>query len=154
MGALRTENKVHFCMYLQFGGGSRVISANSFWILFADVDNALDPKDFDVRSLVFLSRSRSVDACAAEDEFDEDIINYILLVFKKQIWSIRWQKASSPVPFLVVLVVYVSKRWITADSKWTISRKLSFVSNYFIWPRIDWTIENRTLKPTMYGVVS
>ena len=28
--------------YLQFGGGSRVISANSFWILFAEVDRALD----------------------------------------------------------------------------------------------------------------
>merc|ERR1712029_1133258 len=28
---------------LQFGGGSTVISANSFWILFADVERAFDP---------------------------------------------------------------------------------------------------------------
>ena len=72
-------------MYLQLGGGSRVISANSFWILFADVDNALDPKAFDVRSLVLLSaRSRSVDAGAVEDEFDEDMINYFLVFLKNK----------------------------------------------------------------------
>lgn len=59
--------------YLQFGGGSRVISASSFWILLADVDNAFDPKDLAVRSLERLSRSRS-DAAAVVEELEEDIL--------------------------------------------------------------------------------
>jgi len=58
---------------LQFGGGSRVISANSFWILFADVDSDLDPNAFELRSLDRLSRSRSEAAVA--EEFEDDIFS-------------------------------------------------------------------------------
>ena len=40
--------------YLQFGGGSTVISANSFWMRFAEVERAFDP-------LVALARSLFLD---------------------------------------------------------------------------------------------
>lgn len=56
---------------LQFGGGSNVISANSFWILFAEVDRAFDPNAFELRSFP-LDRSRS--EAAVVDELEEDIL--------------------------------------------------------------------------------
>lgn len=37
--------------YLQFGGGSTVISANSFWIRFAEVERAFEPFVAFARSL-------------------------------------------------------------------------------------------------------
>ena len=40
--------------YLQFGGGSTVISANSFWMRFAEVERAFEP-------LVALARSLFLD---------------------------------------------------------------------------------------------
>ena len=46
-------------MNLQFGGGSRVISASSFWIRFAEVVSCFALKDFE---------SRSLDLEAAEDD--------------------------------------------------------------------------------------
>lgn len=55
---------------LQFGGGSSVISANSFWILLADVDKALEPKALEPPPLVFLSLSEAV---AAVEELLEDM---------------------------------------------------------------------------------
>ena len=57
--------------YLQFGGGSNVISANSFWILFADVERAFDPNAFELL-LDPLDRSRS--EAAVVDELEEDIL--------------------------------------------------------------------------------
>jgi hypothetical protein len=73
--------------YLQFGGGSRVISANSFWILLAEVERAFDPMVLEVRSLALLSRSRSAAAAAAvaEEALDvEDIsVGAVGLVFNK-----------------------------------------------------------------------
>jgi len=56
---------------LQFGGGSRVISANSFWIRLAEVESALEPKALDPLSLVFLSEA----VAAVEEELEEDIFN-------------------------------------------------------------------------------
>jgi len=47
-----------------------VISANSFWILLAEVDKALDPMDLELLFFDLLSRSLSL-ACAVDDEFDD-----------------------------------------------------------------------------------
>ena len=63
MGSLKINT------YLQFGGGSRVISANSFWILLAEVERAFEPKALEVRSLDLLSRSRSAAGADEEDIF-------------------------------------------------------------------------------------
>ena len=67
----KNDRETERSSYLQFGGGSKVISANSFWILLADVERALDPKALELRSLALLSRSRSEAGVA--DELEEDI---------------------------------------------------------------------------------
>ena len=65
--------------YLQFGGGSSVISANSFWILFADVESAFDPNAFELLfELLDLSRSEA----AVAEELEADILAF-------QSWSIN-----------------------------------------------------------------
>ena len=62
--------------YLQFGGGSNVISASSFWILLAEVESALDPNALELRSLALLSLSRSEAAVAEELEADMIRVRY------------------------------------------------------------------------------
>ena len=49
-----------------------MISANSFWILLAEVDRAFEPKALEPRSFVFLSLSEAV-AAVEEEELEEDI---------------------------------------------------------------------------------
>ena len=72
--------KLEYC-YLQLGGGSRVISANSFWILLAEVERALEPKALEPRSLVFLSLSEAV--AAVDEELEEDIFFFFCLKLQK-----------------------------------------------------------------------
>lgn len=75
-------------IYLQFGGGSSVISANSFWIRLAEVDKAFEPNALALRSLVRLSLSRSLAAVA--DELEEDIVSSKSAHSQAMIW-IRWE---------------------------------------------------------------
>ena len=67
-----------------------MISANSFWILLAEVERAFEPKALEVRSLDLLSRSRS--AAGADDE--EDMIFVESVVDFTSFFS-RNQKAAS-----------------------------------------------------------
>jgi len=58
---------------LQFGGGSMVISANSFWILFAEVESAFEPLVAFARSLFFEEDEPPV---PAEAEVDAMFLRY------------------------------------------------------------------------------
>ena len=60
-----------------------MISANSFWILLAEVERALEPKALEPRSLVFLSLSEAV--AAVDEELEEDIFFFFCLNLQKYI---------------------------------------------------------------------
>ena len=61
-----------------------MISANSFWILLAEVERAFEPKALEVRSLDLLSRSRS--AAGADEE--EDIFVESVVVFSSNQYNV------------------------------------------------------------------
>ena len=62
-----------------------MISANSFWILLAEVERAFEPKALEVRSLDLLSRSRSAAGADEEDIFDESVVLVVCCFFVKSI---------------------------------------------------------------------
>ena len=62
-----------------------MISANSFWILLAEVERAFEPKALEVRSLDLLSRSRSAAGADEEDMFVESVDLVFCCFFVKSI---------------------------------------------------------------------